>query len=270
VHPLVAAAWEALDTAGVRWALLRGERDLGDPHGDVDVLLDDRRAVRAVERALRPLGIVPLPEVGAGAHGHFVGYHRPTRRSVELDTEWELNYGPQHHFVLNWLAPSLRTGAAPAVLARRRPSPEVPGTWVLHPDDGFWALLLHLIIDKATVPEHHADRLVELSEHATASGPLARAVTAACPGGWDAERIIRRARAGDWPALVDLGRVLTRRATARRPVVHRVGALVRGLQRLGLTLGSVLRARRPPGAGPGRSRSWRRGRSDDGDDSRGE
>ena len=133
----------------MQWALLRGEHDLGDPRGDVDILVDGSRGLSAVERALRPLGIVAVPQLGAGAHRVFVGYHRPTRRWIEFDIEWDLDFGPQLHFTLNWLAPTLRTEAAQAVLARRRRAPDLPGMWVLHPDDAFWALLLHVIVDKA-------------------------------------------------------------------------------------------------------------------------
>ena len=213
LHPLVARAAEALETAGVTWALLRGEHDLGDPRGDVDILVDSSRELGAVEQALRPLGVVAVPQVGAGAHRLFVGYHRPTRRWIEFDVEWDLDFGPQLHFTLNWLAPALRSGAARAVLARRQRSPDLPGMWVLHPDDAFWALLLHVIIDKGTVKDHHADRLVALCAEATPSGPLAQVVADACPPGWDVDRVIgcararrvahaRRARPGARPAVL--------------------------------------------------------------------
>jgi len=243
VHPLVAEVCAALDGAGVRWALLRGERELGDPRGDVDILIGGPGELRAVRRALRPLGVVAVPRLGAGAHRHFWGYHRPTRRWLEFDVEWSLDFGPQLHFTLNWLVPALQSGATRAVLARRRRAPDLPGAWVLHPDDGFWALLLHAVVDKARVAPRYADRLGELGEHATPSSPLAEVVTAACPPGWDAARVIGRARVGDWPALVALGRVLARRASARRPVTQRARALGRGLHRLG----TALRAARATG-----------------------
>ena len=239
MHPLVADACAALDGAGVRWALLRGERELGDPRGDVDILVGGPGDLRAVRRALWPIGVVAVPRLGAGAHRHFWGYHRSTRRWIEFDVEWSLDFGPQLHFTLNWLVPALRSGATQAVLARRRRAPDLPGAWVLHPDDGFWALLLHAVVDKAGVAPRYADRLGELGGHATPSGPLAEVVTAACPPGWDAARIIGRARAGDWPALVALGRVLARRAGARRPVAQRARALGRGLHRLGTVLSAA-------------------------------
>ena len=243
LHPLVGEAAAALEGAGVRWAILRGEHDLGDPRGDVDILVDGSHTLGAVERALRPLGIVAVPQLGEGAHRLFVGHHRPTRRWIEFDVEWDLDFGPQHHFTFNWLAPALRSWAAQAVLDRRRRSPDLPGLWVLHADDAFWALLLHVIVDKAAVKPHHADRLVVLSDQATSSGPLARVVAAACPDGWDADRVIRCARARDWRCLIALGRVLTRRSCTRHPVAHRAGALARGLHRLGRSLSGVLTTR---------------------------
>ena len=243
LHPLVAEAAGALESAGVQWAILRGEHDLGDPRGDVDILGGGSHALGAVEQALRLLGVVAVPQVGAGAHRLFVGYHRPTCRWIEFDVEWDLDFGPQHHFTLNWLAPALRSGAAQAVLDRRRRSPDLPGLWVLHADDAFWALLLHVIVDKAAVKAHHADRLVVLSEHATTTGPLGRVVAAACPDGWDADRVIRCARSRDWRCLIALGRVLVRRSCTRHPVGHRAGALARGLHRLGRSLTAVLTAR---------------------------
>ena len=75
VHPLVAQACAALDAEGVQWALLRGERDLGDPPGDVDLLIGGHSELHAVRRALRPLGIVAVPQLGAGAHEHLSLIH---------------------------------------------------------------------------------------------------------------------------------------------------------------------------------------------------
>lgn len=240
MHPLVADAAKALDAAGVRWALLRGEHELADPRGDVDVLIDARRDLGTIERALCALGITAVPQVGAGAHRLVVGHHRPTRRWIEFDLEWDLDFGPQRHFMLNWLAPSLRTRATDAVLARRCRAPELPSLWVLHPDDAFWALLLHVIVDKQTVKDRHADRLVALAGGASEGGPLADVVAAACPPGWDVARIIRSTLDRDWPTLVALGRVLARRSCRGHPVVHRTTALGRGLRRLGRSVWPVL------------------------------
>ena len=49
VHPLAAAAFGALETAGVHWSLLRGERRLAAPPHDVDLLIAPADVERAVE-----------------------------------------------------------------------------------------------------------------------------------------------------------------------------------------------------------------------------
>ena len=136
-----------------------------------------------------------------------------------------MEFGPSSHFAVNWLRPTLRTDAAQALLAgRRRVGPlAVPSA-----DDAFWALLLHCVVDKGAVAERHAARLVELAPQARPDGVLGRIVTAHCPSGWDAARVLTAARGSDWPALVALGARLPGRATA----AGRAAALGRGLRRL--------------------------------------
>jgi thymidylate kinase len=162
----------------------------------------------------------------------FHGYHPATDLFIELDVEPELDYGPQASFLVNWLHPSIRSGVASACLARRR---QVGGVWVLHPDDAFWSLLLHCIVDKAAVTERHGARLMELAGEAVDDGPFGTLVGQICSPGWDVRRVIETAEAGDWEALVTLGLELPRRSTAARPIHARVSALGRGLGRLGTT-----------------------------------
>ena len=109
------------------------------------------------------------------------------------------------------------------------------GVWVLHPDDAFWSLLLHCIVDKAAVAERHRARLIELAGEAANDGPFGMLVGRIFPPGWDARRVIEMAAAGAWEALVALGPELPRRATAARPIRTRVSALGRDLGRLGTT-----------------------------------
>jgi len=150
-HPLVAEVFAALDEAEVEWSLLRGEASLASPSGDVDLLVspDD---LRTMEAALAGLAVVPLERWGGGVHRTFLGYHAPSDRWIELDVEPELDYGPHASFLVNWMLPSLRTDLARGCLARRR---RLGGVWVLDPDDAFWALLLHCIVDKASVAPRH-------------------------------------------------------------------------------------------------------------------
>ncbi|MGH3628664.1 MAG: phosphotransferase, partial [Sciscionella sp.] len=103
-------------------------------------------------------------------------------------------------------------------------------------------LLLHCVVDKGAVAERHAERLVELATHATPGSALAGSVTAACPQGWDAHRIVRAALGRDWVALEPLRTALPRNASQRAPVAGRAAAFARGLVRL------VAHAVRLPGA----------------------
>lgn len=232
LHPLLGEVFAALDAAGVRWCLLRGEGPIlagQAPAGDIDLLVAPED-LPAMEQALAPLAVVPLESWGSGVHRMFYGYHAGTDVWVNLDVEPELDYGPHASFLVNWLQPAIRTGVAAACLDRRR---QVGGIWVLDPDDAFWSLLLHCIVDKQSVAERHRARLAELAASAATDGLFGRLVGRLCPAGWDAADIIEAVRNGDWPALVELGEELPRRAVAPHPVTERAAALGRGVRRLG-------------------------------------
>ncbi len=238
VHPLLAEVFAALDAAEVQWCLLRGESALAVPTGDIDLLVAPSQ-IREMEAALAPIAVVPVERWG-GVHRFFYGYHAASDRWIELDVEPELAFGPHASFLVNWMLPSLQAGVAAGCLARRRRSGDV---WVLAPDDAFWALLLHCIVDKAAVAERHWGRLTELAAAASPSSEFAALVGACCPPGWDAARMIAAAAAGDWDALVQVGAELPRRATAARPVATRATALLRGVARLGATAWRMRRGR---------------------------
>ncbi len=224
VHPALLRAFAAMDDAGIAWCLLRGEARLADPAGDVDLLVAAADLPR-LDAVLATSGFLHVPVWGKGAHRGYVGRDAAADRFFELDVESAVEFGPSGHFAVNWLRPTLRTDAADALLAgRRRMGPlAVPSA-----DDAFWALLLHCVVDKGDVADRHAARLAELVPEARPDGVLGRIVTAHCPSGWDAARVLAVARDGDWPALVALGAQLPGRATA----AGRAAALGRGLRRL--------------------------------------
>jgi thymidylate kinase len=231
VHPLLAEVFAALDAAEIRWCLLRGEAGLASPSGDIDLMVDPSQ-IRAMEGLLAPLAVVAVPRWGAGVHRFILGYHAPTDQWIHLDVEPELAYGPHASFLINWMLPTLRTRVAAGCLARRR---KEGGLWVLDPDDAFWALLLHCIVDKGSVAERHRARLTELAASASPSGEFGELVGRHCPPGWDAARIVEAAAAGRWDDLVAVGAELPRRATAARPVATRAEGLLRGAGRLAAT-----------------------------------
>jgi thymidylate kinase len=222
VHPALIRVFAAFDAAAITWCLLRGEAALADPTGDVDLLVatDD---LDRLDEVLPGQGFLRVP--ARGAHRCFVGHDASTGRFLELDIESDVDFGSSGHPVVNWLRPKLRTGSAAAVLANRRRQ----GPLTLpDPDDAFWALLLHCIVDKGAVAAHHRARLIELAAQARTDGVLGRVVSAHCPPEWNAEQVLAAASAGQWAELVAVGTQLPGRATT----AGRAAAFGRGLRRL--------------------------------------
>jgi hypothetical protein len=189
VHAAVAAPLDALDEAGVRWCVLRGESGLSRPAGDIDLLVhpNDLAVLRIC--VANAGGFAPLPAWGRGSHRFFVGFDVADGRWVKLDVVTQLSFG--HH-------QELPTDAATAVLARATRS---GGVAVPAPADAFWALLLHLVLDRGSVRSDSADRLRELAAAAAgAPSPLGDVVAAtgvAGGPGW----FVAAARDGRWDEL---------------------------------------------------------------------
>ena len=183
----VAKALPALDAAGVRWCLLRGADQLHRPDGDVDVLVD-RRAHRDLPALLANAGFSPTRAWGYGPHRFFVD-----RAGLKLDVVSELAFGRHQE---------LPTRSADAVLMRRVRDHAL---WLPAPADAFWALLLHVLLDRGWVRPRRARELVTLAPRARgAASPLADVVAAACPAGWDPPRMVDTAAAGSFDELLAL------------------------------------------------------------------
>ncbi|MGH3037151.1 MAG: AAA family ATPase [Gaiellaceae bacterium] len=190
-HPKLAALFAALDEAGARWCVLRGETDLLRPAGDVDLLIAAADA-RHLHDAARRLGFARLPAWGYGSHSFFLAYDASQDLWLKVDAVTELAYGPGF---------TLATEAESECLARRR---RVAGVWVLAESDAFWTLLLHRLLDKkGPPPAPDAERLAELASRGPADGPLARLVVSLCPAGWDLARITGAVERGDWASLAE-------------------------------------------------------------------
>ena len=204
VSPAVAAAVAALDSSGARWALLRGT--LADEAGDVDVLVapGDRAAAEA---ALARAGFSRWPAWGRGTHGFHLAFDRPSGTWAKVDLVSDLAFGPYGE---------LHTGATGAVLDRRRAGAGCP---VLAPDDAFWALLLHTLLDREELAERHLDRLATTSGDGTAGGALRTALAPVLPAG-EADALVRAAVARDREALEAAGACLRHRWAAQ-PGVRR-------------------------------------------------
>ena len=198
VHPVAARAFAALDAAGVRWLLLRGERTLAAPPHDLDLLVDPRDATR-LPTVLAPLGFAPLPTWARASHRFYVAYDEELADWMQLDVVTELAYGPHY---------AVRLATADAALAERRRT----GTlWTLAPGDGFWTLLLHCVLDRGSISRAQAGRLRELAGAGGRSALVAGLVRE------EEHIVVAAALTGDTALLLGFRRAWLRRAARARP-----------------------------------------------------
>lgn len=191
---LAHAVLTGFDDAQLQWCLLRGDVD-GLVHADdIDVLVAPCDLARAVD-IIEAHGFVWLRSYGRASHRFFLGFDLATGAWVTIDLVTELAYGP--HF-------EVRTAVESQCLARRQ---RRHGIWTLSPEDEFWALLLHCVLDKGAVPDHHRRRLAQLHGKMWHPSPLRHAALLAVGtvptshGAWSALAARRgRALAAWWRA----------------------------------------------------------------------
>jgi thymidylate kinase len=186
-------AFLALDEHEIAWALLRGVWALGEPSGDVDMLVD-AAATAEIDAVLVAAGFARIRAPGHGSHRFFVSYDAAQDRWIELDIVTDVAFGTRQQF---------RTGLAPGLLARTRRLGTVA---TLHPDDGFWHLLLHLLLSRGEVPSPNRDVLRSSAPSAPDPGPLEALVRTLRPR--VASCLPAAVEADDWRAVVELGREL--------------------------------------------------------------
>jgi hypothetical protein len=217
----VGMALLALERSRARWVLLRGESELGSPEGDVDILLAPAD-LRRVGEELARLGFARLRRYGRSPHTFFLAYDAAEDCWVKLDLVTELAYGRFHE---------LRLGGGAGCLDRRR---STGGLVVLAPDDGFWTLLLHCLLDKGYFQDAHRNALRSLVDRASATGPMARVIGGVLPDAWGAEECLAAIRADDWVALERAAPFIRARSLSRCGLTGRSRALRnRMMRRLG-------------------------------------
>ncbi len=221
-------AFEALTHAGVRWAMLRpsATTEAGD---DVDVLVgaSDYAMARTV---LRHLGFLELPGRGRGSHRFFMGHDPSNGDWLALDIVTELAYGRRFEF---------QTHLGAACLGRRSgPS----NRQNLDPDDEFYALLLHCLLDKGHISPRRADQLEQLVLTPRAAGPVRRFVGDLVSPKWTIAEIEQTVRAREWKRLTSLRRPLGRRLRRRDPIGTTRRTFMRAAVR---TIEPMLLLRRP-------------------------
>jgi thymidylate kinase len=220
LHPLLGSLFVMFEREGVRWCIFRGEDDLETPVGEIEFLIDRADMARA-HQALAALKFVQLTAGLAGSRNTWLSYHVPTGRWIRLHILSELAYGPHY---------ALQTQAEAGCLARRQ---RLGAIYVLAPEDAFWTLLLHCLLDKQVVALQDRVRLQELAVQARSDGQLAKVVEKACPTGWNAARLVACVRQSDWatlalfsPALSAAWRRLRPLSTWWRTSVHRAWQLM--------------------------------------------
>lgn len=229
-QPLVERVLAAMDQASVSWCLLRGSYPrpaANDDAGDVDLLVDRRHLQRA-DAVFRALGFGRIPAWGHGAHRFYLTYDRASDQWLKLDLDAEISYGRYEE---------LPTGVESACLARRE---RIGHAWALAPDDTFWALLLHCLLDKRGFRPDHQRELEAVVNQARDDGTLAMVVARYCPVGWSPRHMLDAVEVGDWGGLLSIAADVERRWRAevgafatRRVVVH--GAQRRATKLLNLT-----------------------------------
>ena len=229
VHPLLAAAFDALDHAGASWCVLRGEAELDRPR-DVDLLVPDGDLARALP-ALADLGFVRLPAIGHGLHRFFVTYDEGAGVWLRLDIVGELGFGAYG---------ALASDATAACLGRAMKSGPVR---LLARDDAFWTLLVRCLLDLGEVPPRHAPRVQELAPGATDANPLALELEQVLPPGWTVARVRTLAQEASWSELSALAPEVRRRWARRRPAMFLRRRATGTALRLARPLYTALRAR---------------------------
>lgn len=218
LHPLLAAAFAALEQAGVRYCLLRRPANPATPEGDVDLLVDRADVVR-MRTVLRRTGLVRFPSLGSGCEHVFLAYHAATDCWIRLHIVTDLSFGRRRR---------LRTGAASVCLARRRTGVLVE----LMPEDEFWATLLHGLLDKTGIAARHRQRLREIAGAAEPGGPLREVVERFCPAGWGAARMVECVRRDEWAELEQRAGCLAAAWRRRTPLSSRLAETMREVMRL--------------------------------------
>jgi thymidylate kinase len=192
----------ALDDAGADWVLLRGEERLACPLGDVDLLVAPG-ALAILERIACDLGFEAQARAVLVSRSSYVAYVADEDLWLRLDVVTDVSFGRLLQY---------RTPVAGALLARRRRSSRLP---LLDPDDAFWHLLLHYLLDRGAVPEQARDLLRQECDRSPPGGPLAAFLDELAPAVASRD-MIAAVRASAWAQLAGLAAELRRSFKARR------------------------------------------------------
>jgi thymidylate kinase len=228
VHPALDELFRAWDERQVEWTLLRLPSRLDAPEGDVDVLVDARRAADA-RAAAEDLGFVALPGWDAAPNLILFLYDRRSDRWLVVDAVTVVSFARERILLL---------GVAGCLLARRRRAGAV---WVPADDDRFWLLLLHCMLDRGAIPVTYRPELRALARMPVGDSPAVLALP-----GWGRQtrsELAAAAARGDWALLERRAAPLLTRSRRRSPLRARWSGVRLRARRLAAKPG-LLRRRR--------------------------
>jgi thymidylate kinase len=217
VHPRLTALFKGLDEANVNWCLLRIPSEPASPRGDVDLLIQPSH-VSAVRHVLLSHGFIPVPGWAELPDMLWVDFDELSGCFLVLDVTDEIVFGAGGR---------LRTNERAGCLARRRHDGAL---WRLDDDDGYWALLLHCLLDKGFVPDHYKRRLQLMAAAARTNGPFGR-ILASLDADMPAQ--LRDATLlGAWSRLQALAPAVSQNWTAQQPDIQRLWPFLVKIRRL--------------------------------------
>jgi thymidylate kinase len=220
VHATLESLFSRLQADEVVWSLVRLPRNTDFPPGDVDLLVRSNDLAR-FDQAARAAGFVPVPGWQGWPTLMYLFFDRAAGRFLTLDVTDRIAFGRHGQ---------LPTGAAPGVLERRQVSGNVATP---SPDDAFWLLLLHCLLDKGGVPTHYRERLESGAAVADVDGECARLVDAhsGAAAALAAPALRVMAAAGQWEALEAAAEPLQRSWTRTQPLRESAQVWARRLRR---------------------------------------
>jgi thymidylate kinase len=228
LRELVARTFSALDAADFDYCLLRGQRELFEADGylEIDMLLR-KNQLRLFAGVVRKLGFVEWPSWGHAPHHFFLAFDSAAGNWVKLDVVTDLMYGnPIRRY---------RVPLADACLLRRQKE----SVQVLSPAHEFFTLLLHGLLDKQQFRAEHRERLQQLravvETHEAEKFEIIRLVQKYLAPVFTWENIQRTLANNDWNSLLGKKQQLSQRfflqqslASQWRVVCARFGRLLRG------------------------------------------
>jgi hypothetical protein len=188
--------FDALNEANISWALLR-QPNLRRYGGDIDLLVDPSD-VSKLRRILEKHAFHAVPRWSESPNLLYARWCPDETRWLTLDILTELSFGHRLQF---------KSQAEHSALACTR---LLGSTRLLAPEDAFWSLLLHCLLEKRSVSTHHARELTDLLPFADAADNVPRSLR--LDDAWTIAALSDVA-AGHWTRLCE-----------RRIRFHRAGA----------------------------------------------